>query len=238
MGIQIFEQIPNESVREYVYRVIRSNIITLHLEPGSSLSEKEVAELLNISRTPVREAFIKLAQEALLDVLPQKGTNVSLIDLNHVAETKFLRETVEREVVKKACLSFPKDEMFKLQSYLSLQELCMQEQNYTKLFELDDSLHEAIYTGCGNRRIWLLLQQASTHYNRVRMLNLAFGYNWPRIVEEHKNIVSAIQRRDPELGQQMVNAHLNKVAIDIEVMLKKYNHYFKPNSKITQSSDI
>jgi GntR family transcriptional regulator, rspAB operon transcriptional repressor len=101
---------------------------------------------------------IKLNQDSVVDILPQKGTYVSLIDPEHAAETKFLRECVEKEVIKQACLSFPKEENFKLQANLALQELCITERNYVRWFELDEDMHGTIFAGCKKAHIWSVIQ--------------------------------------------------------------------------------
>lgn len=95
-----------------LYQILKEEIIKLHLEPGLNISEKGISEKFNISRTPVREAFLLLSQDGLLDIYPQKGTFVSLIDLDAVEEARFLRECVERAVVKLACKKFPQEKMF------------------------------------------------------------------------------------------------------------------------------
>lgn len=145
--MSLIEQNPQESIREYVYRFLKLNIIHLNLPPGQNISEQDVATQLQVSRTPVREAFIKLAQENLLDIIPQKGTYVSLIDTEQVEESKFVRETLEKEIIQHACTQFPAEELFQLQSSLALQELCISEKNYLRFFELDEAMHGIIFKG-------------------------------------------------------------------------------------------
>lgn len=227
LKFELVERLPQESTREYVCRLLRTNIINLNLPPGTNLSEQEIADFLNVSRTPVREAFIKLNQDNVVDILPQKGTYVSLIDPEHVAEAKFLRECVEKEVIKHACVSFPKEESFKLQSNLALQELCIAERNYVRWFELDEEMHGTIFAGCKKAHIWSVIQQMNIHYNRVRMLNLAFGYDWPLLVEQHKEIFRAIRESDTSLGSKVIHQHLNKVTVDLQLLQKDFGHYFK-----------
>lgn len=227
MGAVLLNRFPQESTREYVYRFLKVNIMNLDFEPGSALSEKEIAILLNVSRTPVREAFIQLSNEYLLDILPQKGTYVSLIDMEHVAESKFLRETLEKAIVKMACREFSSERIFELQSVLALQELCLQEKNYKRFFELDEKFHSTVFAGCKKERIWSMIQQMHTHYNRVRRLNIFGGTELDLILEQHKNIVKAIREKDMELGLQTVDLHLNKVRIDIQQLVDLYPHYFK-----------
>lgn len=227
MEVSIIEKNPQESTREYVYRFLKFNIMELKLIPGSALSEKDIAQLLGVSRTPVREAFIQLSQEYLLDILPQKGTYVSLIDIENVNESKFLRETVEKAVIAIACVEFPSDKLFEIQSNIALQELCIKEKNYMRFYELDEELHRTIFVGCKKARIWSMIQQMNTHYNRVRILNIAGGYDVRPVLKQHKELVLAIKEKDIDLGMKTIDRHLNKVTFDIQDLCRDYVNYFK-----------
>lgn len=226
--MRIIERFPQESAREYVYRLLKGNIVNLTLPPGQSISEQEIADYLQVSRTPVREAFIKLSQENLLDIVPQKGTYVSLIDPDQVEESKFARETLEREIIQEACRSFPGEALFELQSNVTLQELCINEKNYLKFFELDESMHGTIFKGCKKARIWFMLQQMNAHYNRVRMLNLAVGYDWGQLIQQHKTLLQAIREKDALLAKATIDIHLNKVVVDLAYLRQQYEYYFLP----------
>ena len=229
--MNIVEQLPQESIREYVYRLLRLNIINLSIPPGQSISEQDIADQLHVSRTPVREAFIKLAQENLLDIVPQKGSYVSLIDIGQVEESKFARETLERKVIEMACVSFPADELFQLQANVTLQDLCISEKNYLKFFELDEIMHGIFFKGCRKGRTWSMLQQMNAQYNRVRMLNLSVGYDWDQIIHQHKELIRAIREKDMDLGKYMIDLHLNKVVVDLEYLQAEYCHFFLPDRK-------
>ncbi len=108
----------NENNRAYTYRVLKENIMRLNLKPGESISEIELSEALDVSRTPVREALsealdvsrtpvreaiVKLSEEKLVDVFPQRGSFVSKINLNLVEEAVFLRELCEKKILEIAC---------------------------------------------------------------------------------------------------------------------------------------
>lgn len=112
------EQKIKGSTREYSYQPLKDRIFHLELEPGTKISEKEIADELNVSRTPVREAFMKLAEEELLDIIPQSGTIVSRINLRHVEEGRFIREKIEKEIVALACEIFPEEFRFRLKPIL------------------------------------------------------------------------------------------------------------------------
>ena len=77
LKVEVFEQEKNQPIHQWVYQVLRSNIIKLHLPPAQRISENEVSEALGVSRTPVREAFIRLAEDGLINVTPQKRSTVS-----------------------------------------------------------------------------------------------------------------------------------------------------------------
>ena len=223
----IIEQNPQESIREYVYRFLKLNIINLNLPPGQSISEQDVATQLKVSRTPVREAFIKLSQENLLDIIPQKGTYVSLIDTDQVEESKFVRETLEKEIIQQACTNFPVEELFQLQSSLALQELCINEKNYHRFFELDESMHGIIFKGCKKSRTWSMLQLMNAHYNRVRILNLKDrAFEWDQLLVQHRELVRAISEQDVALGRKVIDLHLNKVVVDLEHLRAEHSDYF------------
>jgi len=227
LTIELIEKNPMESTREYVYRVLKQNIIDMHLVPGQNISEKEMAEVLHVSRTPVREGFIKLAQEELLDIYPQKGTYISMIDLNHVEESRFMRASLEQAVIKLACTAFPADVLFELQLNLNMQELCVGENNHDKLFKLDEDLHGLIFAGCSKKRVWMAIQQMSTHFNRVRILNLATSLHWENIVAEHRQVIEAIRNKDNAQAESVIEQHLTRVIYDQAELRVKYPGYFK-----------
>lgn len=231
MNIHLIERFAQESTREYVRRLLRANILDLTLSPGSPVAEKDIAEILAVSRTPVREAFIKLAQEGVLEIIPQKGSYVSLIDPEQVEDVRFCREVLEKEVIKIACTSFPKEDLFKLQSSLTLQSLCIQEKNYSRFFELDAEMHGVIFAGCKKARIWSMLQQMNIHYDRVRMLNLVLGFDWEPLLRQHYAIYDAIVGQNPELGLRVMDVHLNKVTIDLRQLQEQFGHFFKQQPK-------
>jgi GntR family transcriptional regulator, rspAB operon transcriptional repressor len=215
------------STREHVYHLLREQILELQLEPGASLSEKEISEKFQVSRTPVREAFLKLSQEGLLEVYPQKGTFVSLIDLGLVEEARFMREQLEKAVVKLACECFPEDKLISLEMNLKMQEICEKQKDYQKLFELDEDFHRTIFQGCNKERIWLAMQPMNTHLNRIRILRLTSNYNWNDILSQHTEIFNAIKDQSPERGVKIMQDHLTLVVIDKEELKKVNPKYFR-----------
>jgi DNA-binding GntR family transcriptional regulator len=215
------------STRDYVYQLLKKNIINIQIKPGASISENEISEKFKLSRTPIREAFIRLAQEGLLEIYPQKYTVVSLIDMTLVEEAKFMREQVERAVLLLACESFPKDSLFELEKNLKLQELCTREKDYNQLFEFDEQFHRTIFEGCNKRRSWHNLQLMKSDLDRVRMLNLATYYNWTVVLEHHQEMVQAIKEHRSDVAEKVIRQHMGLVTFDSDDLINKYPAYFK-----------
>lgn len=214
-------------IRDHVHYTLKKNIMELKLEPGRFISEKEVTEMLRVSRTPVREAFVKLSQEELIETIPQKGSFISLIDMNHVEESRFVRETLEVAIVHQACDKLNAERILYLQNVISMQELCVQENNFKRIFELDEEFHKTIIIGCGKIRTWSLLQQLSTHYNRIRLLRLADNNDWNIIIAQHKEIVNAIREKNAQKAEKIMREHLNRVVLEKKELTEKYPTYFK-----------
>lgn len=197
------------------------------MKPGDSLSENEISLKLKVSRTPVREAFLRLSQEGLLEIYPQKGTFVTLIDLDLVEEARFMREHLERAVVSLACERFSKEHSFDLDANLRMQELCMQEQNYSKFFELDEQFHQTIFIGCNKKRSWQLLRNMKIDFDRIRILRVSTDFNWNQILKQHQEIVQAIKEQNAGRAEELMREHLSLVVGDKEDLKIKYPNYFK-----------
>ncbi|CAM3384745.1 GntR family transcriptional regulator [Marinicrinis lubricantis] len=215
------------SIRDYVHDTLKNDIMTLRLEPGRFISEKEVVEMLKVSRTPIREAFVRLSQEELIETIPQKGSFISLIDMNHVEEARFVREQLERAVARSACSVLEPEQVLQLQHLILLQEYCAEQKNYERLFQLDEEFHQAIFIGCGKQRSWNMLQQMSTHLNRLRILRLASNYDWDIILSQHRDMVQAIREKDADRAERVAMEHLSLVVVEKEELEEKYPTYFK-----------
>jgi DNA-binding GntR family transcriptional regulator len=215
------------TTREQIYSLLMEEILKFRLVPGDKISEKEISEKFNVSRTPVRESFIQLSQDGLLDIYPQKGTCVSLIDLNLVEEARFMREHLEVAVIQLACQSFPEEKIFSLEMNLMRQEKAIKEKDYEKLFELDEEFHRTIFEGCNKSNIWNSIQGMNTHFKRLRMLRLATNLDWDNIYQQHLLLVKFIKNNMEEAAVNMMKKHLTMIILDKEKLRKEYPTYFK-----------
>ncbi|WP_409500609.1 GntR family transcriptional regulator [Mannheimia glucosida] len=214
-----------ESSRDYAYRLIREMIINMELIPGSKVSETELAELLGISRTPVREALIDLARNKVVTIQPQKGTFISLIDPLLVEEARFLRLTVEKEVVALLCEEQYQSDINILDECIALQEFYLNQKNYEKFLELDNQLHQLFFKLTDKNNIYELMKGLNIHFDRARTFIFKHKPSM-KTVEEHKEILSAIRHQDKERAKQCIEQHLHQYILDKEQFEKEYSYYF------------
>jgi DNA-binding GntR family transcriptional regulator len=224
MELLITEKEKNESFSQWVYTVLRKNIINLHLEPGLSVSEATIAQLLNTSRTPVRESFIKLAEDGLIEVISQKGSCISLIDIDQAEEARFARRVLEKAVIKEACHSFLQDCLVDLNANLEMQKLCKRERTYEKMLDLDNNFHRIIYRGCGKEGLWDHQKKIDYNYDRLRAIRLSSPYPWDEIIEEHNRMGELIIDGNGSAVEEVVEKHLTRSLFDR--LVAKYPHYF------------
>ncbi|MFB5760081.1 GntR family transcriptional regulator [Paenibacillus medicaginis] len=210
-----------------VYIRLKQQMMSLELPPGTALSEKETSIRFQVSRTPVRESFVRLAQEGLVLVLPQRGTKVSLIDTGLVEEARFMREHLECAVIRLACVSFPEEQLAQLEANLARQRDSIEIHDGHRLFDLDEEFHRILFEGCGKLATWTVMQQMNIHFNRLRMLRLDTNPHWYHLYEQHSRMVEAIREQSPDTAERIMHDHLNLGVADLSVLREQYPEYFK-----------
>jgi len=214
------------SARDLVYRTLRHDILHLVLKPGTKMSEQEVSEHFRVSRTPVREVFVRLFQDGLVEIYPQRGTYVSLINLAHVDEGRFVREVLEKAIVREACGKLTKDDFVRLESNLAQQEVCRDNQSYQQMLLLDDGFHAALFRICGRERTWKMVSQLNNDFIRLRVLRLSRHCDWDRIIEQHWAILEAIKKNKPDRAEEIMEEHLRMVMVEKNLLLAEFPDYF------------
>ncbi|MBS3995083.1 MAG: GntR family transcriptional regulator [Alkaliphilus sp.] len=215
------------SVSDYVYEVLKKNIVGFNVKPGDRISENEISELLQVSRTPVREAFIKLSKEDLLYILPQRGTYISYIDLDEVEEARFIRESLEKAVIELATKEFSEDALFMLEQNITAQKNKIEKKAYSEFLELDEEFHKTIFQECNKGKTWSIIQQVNSQYKRIRILSFIANINWLQTIAQHQAIIEAIRNKDTEKGLKTIGEHLKKLNIEKMELKNKYPEYFK-----------
>jgi len=219
------EKLLKESNRDYAFRVIRENIIKLVLKPGTMLSEQDLADELDLSRTPVHEALQELSKSKIIEVFPQKGSLVTLIDLELVEEAVFVRATLESAITEQAALLANEDDIKYLKENLELQDFLLKQNNIDKFMELDNAFHAKMYVITNKMQCYYMVKAMNIHHDRFRELRVHGGDRTP-ILRQHKQILQAIIDKDAELTKKYTYEHITRTRIDAEEIRKKYPDYF------------
>jgi GntR family transcriptional regulator, rspAB operon transcriptional repressor len=221
------------NAKEFAYETLKSDILNLKLIPGTKISEKLMSDFLQVSRTPIREAFLKLAQEELLTIIPQSGTFVSLINLDRAEEARFVREIIESKNVGLCCENPTDETIFNLEVNLKMQEKLVSikvgNQGVQKFLELDEAFHKALFVCSGKERTWKMIQDMAGHLNRFRMLRLTDikVFDWDVVMDHHKEIFEAICEKDKTKAEILMSKHLRLMLSEQDILIKKYSEYFE-----------
>ena len=191
------------SLVNQAYLLLRKQIVSLALPPESPLVEQEVASALAISKTPVREAIIRLSHEGLVKVVPKSGSYVTAISLDRYFEACFIRTQLEVGCVRRlASHGIGMADHVKLKALLTEQRQALKANEDALFFELDERFHRQLFELAGLPGAWDVLQTAKAEIDRVRHLKRHFGFRQRRLViQEHAAIVDAIVSRDPESAE-------------------------------------
>ncbi len=208
------------SVSEEVYRAIRTAILDLTLEPGSTISENALAIQLGASRTPVREAIARLERERLLFVFPQRGTAVAPLDIDEFKAAYFVRASLESAAAAEAANRRTKDGVARLRTHVANQIEALEGGNEGRFFELNDAFHIEIMAIAGVSKAWEVVQQAKVHLDRVRAAHLRLASDYPLapIIAEHRQLVQAIAAGDAARASATMRSHIEKVLYRVDLL--------------------
>lgn len=225
MEMKNTEKLQKETNRDYALRVIRENIVNMELKPGSMISEQDIANELNLSRTPVHEAMQELSTTKIIEILPQRGSHVSLIDMALVDEAVFVRATIESAITELACKQATDEDIQALEENVNLQEFYYSKNNKDKIMELDNAFHEMMYKITNKMQCHYMVKLMNIHYDRIRELNLR-SFNSETIIKEHKYIVECFKAKDSDAAKASLLKHLERHYNWEDEIRKKYPDYF------------
>ncbi len=223
--MKITERTPRETGRDYALRIIKENLVNLELAPGSQISENELAEILHISRTPVREALIELAKVKVIEIVPQKKSLVTPLNEELIEEARFLRSAVETAVISLVCEKRSEEDLRSFEDNLKLQNFCLANGMSGKLMQLDDDFHRAFYEIARKMEVYGLMQNMAIHFDRVRNMAL---YSVPelKIVQDHEAILEAVREQNGRKAKALLEKHLERYRIDAAAIKERFPDYF------------
>ena len=218
------------SVQEMVYRTLRDKIVSMELKPGTTISTQEIADSMSVSRTPVREAFIRLQREDLLDVTPQRSTVVSKINMDRVYQERFIREALEIEVAQKFIEVATPEVLARMRRNIEKQYAAIEEQRYVDYLELDNALHQTAFTETHEDLGRSIVQQMNGHYDRIRLISAWEGQIVYTAMQEHEKYVDYIERKDALHARKLLRSHLQALRMQEEILLTNWSEYLNDAS--------
>lgn len=209
-----------------VYRELHEAIVSMQLKPGNALNEKVLTERFGVSRTPVREALIRLVEDGLVNIYPQSGTFVAPIPISLIPEAVVIRKALEGATVEKAAQCANGDDVGKLDDILARQRFLAERQDMNGFHEADEAFHEAIARIANYSGIWNYLKPVKVQIDRARRMTLPALGRMDHVIGEHTVIRNAIAAHDVEAACKAMRIHLGAVIPDVEQLRDAYPDWF------------
>jgi DNA-binding GntR family transcriptional regulator len=182
----------------------------MRLRPAERLSENELAARFRTSRAPVREALIRLVEDGLIDVRPQRGSFVSRISLKAMERARFVREALEVAIIRRVAEQGVPDAIrAELEDAIARQ---LEARNDPEKFtELDDFFHRGFARAASLNSVWDVIEREKAQFDRVRYLSLPASTPVDVLVKQHRAILSAAVEKRPAAAEKAVRTHMSEV---------------------------
>ena len=215
----------------WVYNQLREQIETLVLKPGTELNLTELSESLGVSRSPLRDALLRLERDSLVDIFPQKGTRVSYLDISDIRQERFMRMNLELGALK-SFMDLELNDLAKeayvtrLKSLLLKQKAALISGSYIDFLKADDEMHATFYSQLGYERAYAVLFSHTGNERRIRLLSSLAGNIANDIETQHEAIIDAIARGAKEEALELDRDHLNKIEDEYPMLIELFPQYF------------
>lgn len=215
------------SARGQIFEQILEDVVSLRLKPGEPVSVKDLAARFGVSRSPVREAMIRLTNAGLMEVYPQSGTRVSPIRMDVVKKMYFVRTAIETALVESLAQDHQDEQVSALRGIIEQQALCATDDDLDAFYRLDERFHRMIAEFAGFPGIWETIDGQKPQMDRLRHLVLPLPTRLREIILEHGAIVDGIERGDASGAREAMSNHLQQVLRNQEVLRQRHPHYFE-----------
>ena len=206
------------------YHQIRLAIRDLILPPGKTILEREMAEVLQMSRTPVREALVRLETEGKVRIIPRRGFIVEPIEREDLKQIYEIVETLDGLAVSLATEKVGEAELQQLESLIIQQEEALEQEDLKKWAALDDEFHHLIIDFAKNKRLNAVIDIHSDQLYRARLFTINQRPVLSKSIIEHKTIISCMKTKEGAAARLVMQSHRNRARQEILAALDKiYN---------------
>lgn len=209
-----------------IYEALYKSISRMELRPGEPLQEKMLTEHFGVSRTPLREALLRLQGDGLVDLMPQAGTFVSRIPIAAIREAIIIRRGLEEIAISRLAEVADKKDIARLDIAIAQQRLSASISDTSGFHDADETFHETIALSAGFSMLWPMVKQMKVHLDRLRVLSLPIEGRMDVTIEEHQRIRDALARNDVEGAKAAMHDHLGVMVPYIDELSASYPDYF------------
>ncbi|MGH4137338.1 GntR family transcriptional regulator [Clostridium sp.] len=209
-----------------IYFALKEDIVNLQLYPGQLISENEISRQYNVSRTPVKTAFLRLRSEKFIEIVPQKGTYVTLLDMELIKEIIYMRTVLESRVIVDIFENINNDLIDKLSINLERQKEIVEKPviDSSEYYQADYEFHAICFDFAGKTRLWKIIQESQVYYSRFMRLDIVASGPFKKLYEEHCELFKAIEHSDKDKVEEVIYRHLHG---NIDRLGDKINNEFK-----------
>ena len=210
-----------------IHAALRRAIVDVALAPGAAIAEQDIAERFGTSRTPVREALLRLADEGLVDIRPQRGTFVARLSLARIEEALFVRQAVECAILLRLVV---RDDCGKVASSLAAvadaQAAAIARGEVAGALDADTRFHHALVAASGLEGVWRVVAEARDLHHRIRAIAVPELGSATQAIRDHRAIARALAERNAEKAVKAMSAHLARNVALAKVIARKHPTYF------------
>lgn len=207
---------------EVAYQRLRTMILDNHLPPGAQWLEAELALELGLSRTPVREAMLRLQQDGLVSVTPRHGMRVAAISPADMRDIYDVLESLEPKAAELlARRNLPEADLAPLLSACDAMETAIARQDRAAWAQADEGFHRGLAELCGNRRLAAMVVQVWDQSHRARMFTLNMRPLPERSTAEHRATLDAIRAGDAESAREMYRRHRQRGGAELIALIER-----------------
>ncbi|MEP0089802.1 MAG: GntR family transcriptional regulator [Paracoccaceae bacterium] len=222
------EKIPakSQTSSDAVFDKLFSELLSLEIKPLSTLSEADVASRFGVSRQPVRDAFNRLSDLGLLQITPQRPTLVRGFSMERIQNARFVRLTIELEVMKSACVRWDADAVQALEENLVHQRAAIVEERVEAFHALDYDFHRLICVHAGHPIAFETMHRCKLQVDRLCVLSLGRDNEVAVVLEDHENIARALRDKSIRKATRLLRRHASRLDPVIEDIHKSHGKYF------------
>ena len=225
------EAIRPTSVTDVVFGELYDRVVTLDLPPGSRLSEAEVARQMGVSRQPVRDAFNRLANLDLLLIRPQRATEVKRFSMREIEKSRFVRASVEKEVLRRAAERCDIVNAAQLDAALIQQEAVVEKGDFDAFGALDYEFHKTLCAIAQAEFAFDVIMAEKSKVDRLCVLGMDKESRMPELVADHRAIAEAVKAHDVDRAVAAGVLHLSRLDETIDRISTNNTNYFEPEDR-------